>query len=81
MERPARDRKVVVSKKLAELLSAGLLTMGQPPTEDEEAVRDLCRCREANNLRRTKQRSDLGNQPPRESKATDVQARSGRPAS
>lgn len=32
--------------KLAELLRAGLLTAVHPPTEDHEAVRDLCRCRE-----------------------------------
>ena len=32
--------------KLAELHRAGLLTEVVPPTEDEEAVRDLCRCRE-----------------------------------
>jgi transposase len=32
--------------KLAELLRAGLLTEVRPPTEAEEAVRDLCRCRE-----------------------------------
>ena len=34
------------ARKLAELLRAGLLTPVHPPTEDEEAVRDLCRCRE-----------------------------------
>ena len=34
------------AKKLAELLRAGLLTEVHPPTEDDEAVRDLCRCRE-----------------------------------
>jgi transposase len=34
------------ARKLAELLRAGLLTAVHPPTEDEEAVRDLCRCRE-----------------------------------
>lgn len=32
--------------KLAELSRAGLLTEIHPPTEAEEAVRDLCRCRE-----------------------------------
>jgi transposase len=32
--------------KLAELLAAGLLTEVQPPTPAQEAVRDLCRCRE-----------------------------------
>jgi transposase len=34
------------ARKLAELLRAGLLTAVHPPTEDHEAVRDLCRCRE-----------------------------------
>lgn len=34
------------ARKLAELLRGGLLTEVAPPTEDEEAVRDLCRCRE-----------------------------------
>lgn len=34
------------ARKLAELLRAGLLTEVHPPTEDEEAVRDLCRSRE-----------------------------------
>jgi transposase len=34
------------ARKLAELLRAGLLTEVHAPTEDDEAVRDLCRCRE-----------------------------------
>lgn len=34
------------ARKLAELLRAGLLTEVHPPTEAEEAVRDLCRARE-----------------------------------
>jgi len=34
------------AKKLAELLRAGLLTEVHPPSVDDEAVRDLCRCRE-----------------------------------
>ncbi len=34
------------ARKLAEMLRAGLLTPVHPPTEDEEAVRDLSRCRE-----------------------------------
>jgi transposase len=34
------------ARKLAELLRAGLLTAVCPPTAEEEAVRDLCRCRE-----------------------------------
>ncbi|HET8624772.1 MAG TPA: IS110 family transposase [Gemmatimonadales bacterium] len=32
--------------KLAELLRAGLLTEVRPPSESEEALRDLCRCRD-----------------------------------
>lgn len=32
--------------KLAELLRAGVLTTVSPPTLEQEAVRDLCRCRE-----------------------------------
>ena len=35
------------AKKLAELLQARLLTEVRPPTEEDEAIRDLCRCREA----------------------------------
>jgi transposase len=34
------------ARKLAELLRAGVLTEVHPPTEDEEAVRDLVRCRD-----------------------------------
>jgi transposase len=34
------------ARKLAELLRAGLLTEVRPPSEAEEALRDLCRCRE-----------------------------------
>lgn len=34
------------ARKLAELLGAGLLTEVDPPTVEEEAVRDLVRCRE-----------------------------------
>ncbi len=34
------------ARKLAELFRAGLLTDVRPPTPKEEAVRDLCRCRE-----------------------------------
>ena len=34
------------ARKLAELLRADLLTAVQPPSETEEALRDLCRCRE-----------------------------------
>jgi transposase len=34
------------ARKLAELFRAGLLTEVHPPTTGEEAIRDLCRCRE-----------------------------------
>ena len=43
-ERIKTDRRD--ARKLAELLRAGLLTAVRPPTAAEEAVRDLCRCRE-----------------------------------
>lgn len=43
------------AKKLAELLRAGLLTEVLPPTPEQEALRDLCRCREA--VRRARQRA------------------------
>ncbi len=36
------------ARKLAELFRAGMLTTVHPPTPEEEMVRDLCRCREAN---------------------------------
>ena len=35
------------AKKLVELLAAGLLTEVYPPSEEQEGVRDLSRCREA----------------------------------
>jgi transposase len=35
------------ARKLAELLRGGLLTAVHPPTREQEAVRDLCRSREA----------------------------------
>ena len=44
-ERVKTDRRD--ARKLAELLQAGLLTEIRPPTQDEEAVRDLCRARGA----------------------------------
>jgi transposase len=46
------------ARKLARLLRAGLLTEVAEPTPAEEAVRDLCRCREdaAADLRRARQR-------------------------
>jgi transposase len=34
------------ARKLAELLRAGLLTTVHPPSESDEALRDLCRCRD-----------------------------------
>jgi transposase len=43
-ERVKTDRRD--ARKLAELLRAGLLTEVHPPTEADEAVRDLCRARE-----------------------------------
>jgi transposase len=43
-ERIKTDRRD--ARKLAELLGAGLLTEVHPPTEAEEAIRDLCRARE-----------------------------------
>jgi transposase len=43
-ERVKTDRRD--ARKLANLLRAGLLTEVHPPTVEEEAVRDLCRCRE-----------------------------------
>lgn len=48
------------ARKLAELHSAGLLTAVHPPTEDEEAVRDLCRCREDAQLDLVRARHRLG---------------------
>ena len=44
-ERIKTDRRD--AKKLAEYFKAGSLTRVHPPDEDQEAVRDLCRCREA----------------------------------
>jgi transposase len=34
------------ARKLADMLKSEMLTEVHPPTEEEEAVRDLCRCRE-----------------------------------
>lgn len=48
------------ARKLAELHHAGLLTAVHPPTEDEEAVRDLCRCREDAQLDLVRARHRLG---------------------
>lgn len=44
-ERFKTDRRDAL--KLAELARAGVLTAVSPPTLEQEAVRDLCRCREA----------------------------------
>lgn len=46
------------ARKLCELFQAGLLTEVRPPTEDDEAVRDLCRSRAAvrNDLTRARHR-------------------------
>lgn len=44
-ERIKTDRRD--AKKLASLARAQTLTFVQPPTQEEEAIRDLCRCREA----------------------------------
>src|ERR1700676_369785 len=43
-ERIKTDRRD--ARKLAELLRAGLLTEVRPPSVAEEALRDLCRCRD-----------------------------------
>jgi transposase len=41
-ERIKTDRRD--AKKLVELYRAGVLTMVSPPTPEQEAIRDLCRC-------------------------------------
>lgn len=48
------------ARKLAELSRAGLLTVVHPPTEDEEAVRDLCRGRDDARLDLMRARHRLG---------------------
>jgi transposase len=48
------------ARKLAELLRAGLLTEVHPPSEDEEAVRDLCRARDDAQRDLTRARNRLG---------------------
>jgi transposase len=48
------------ARKLAELLRAGLLTEVHPPSEDEEAVRDLCRSRDDAQRDLTRARNRLG---------------------
>lgn len=47
------------ARKLAELFRAGLLTEVHPPTADEEAVRDLCRCRDDARIDLTRARHRL----------------------
>jgi transposase len=56
-KRVKTDRKD--ARKLASLLRAGLLTEVHPPSEEQEALRDLCRCREAvqQDLLRTRHRT------------------------
>lgn len=48
------------ARKLAELLRAGLLSEVHPPSEEDEAVRDLCRCREDVQQDLTRSRHRLG---------------------
>lgn len=48
------------ARKLAELFRAGLLTEVHPPTEDEEAVRDLVRCRDDAQRDLTRARNRIG---------------------
>ena len=47
------------ARQLAELLRAELLTVGHPPTPDQEAVHDLCRAREDAVTDRTRARHRL----------------------
>jgi len=46
------------ARELGSLLRAGLLTEVEPPTEEEESIRNLCRCRESvkRDLRRCRNR-------------------------
>ena len=57
-ERVKTDRRD--ARKLAELLRAGLLTEVSPPTPADEALRDLCRCREAVREDLTRARHRMG---------------------
>lgn len=57
-ERIKTDRRD--ARKLAELARAGLLTVVRPPSEDEEAVRDLCRGRDDARLDLMRARHRLG---------------------
>lgn len=56
-ERVKTDRKD--ARKLCELLRAGLLTEVHAPTEEQESVRDLCRCRDAAKTDRMRARHRL----------------------
>jgi len=47
------------AKKLTELLRANMLTEVHPPTKEEEALRDLCRCRGAAKQAETRARHQL----------------------
>jgi transposase len=47
------------ARKLLDLFRAGLLTEVHPPTDEEEAVRELCRCREAVKQAQTAARHQL----------------------
>ena len=57
-ERIKTDRRD--ARKLAELFRAGLLTEVQPPSEEDESVRDLCRGREDGKEDLTRCRHRLG---------------------
>lgn len=57
-ERIKTDRRD--ARKLAELFRAGLLTEVQPPTLEDEALRDLCRAREDAKEDQTRCRHRLG---------------------
>ena len=57
-ERVKTDRRD--ARKLAELARADLLTVVRPPSEDEEAVRDLCRGRDDARLDLMRARHRLG---------------------
>jgi len=48
------------ARHLAQCLRAGTLTAVRPPTPAEEAVRDLCRCRDAARVDRERARHRLG---------------------
>lgn len=47
------------ARKLLKLFQAGMLTEVHPPNEEEESVRELCRCREAAKLAQTAARHQL----------------------